>query len=82
MTTLTAYRNLTVLPPHSPVFEKKLRLLPLNEIYKGNNIIVYFSVPYNTFPKTSTNNAPFTTISTIKMQNHQIKFISLIYGQL
>ena len=55
ITTLTAYRNLTT----SPLFEKKLWLLPLSEIYKGKEIIVYISIPNITFPKTSTNNALF-----------------------
>ena len=61
ITTLTACRN--IIPP----LEKKLWLLPLNEIYKGKNIIVYISIPYNIFPKTSTNTAPFSRIYTIKM---------------
>ena len=47
ITTLTAYKNLTA----SPLFEKKLWLLPLSEIYKGKEIIVYISIPYITFPK-------------------------------
>ena len=63
MITLTAYRDLTA----SLLFEKKLWLLPLNEMYKGKNIIVYVSIPYNIFPKTSTNNALFSRIYTIKM---------------
>ena len=78
ITTLIAYRNLTA----SPLFEKKLWLLPLSEIYKGKEIIVYVSIPYITFPKTSTNNALFSRIYTIRIQDHQIKCISIMYGQL
>ena len=40
--------------------------------------IVYISIPYITFPKTSTNNALFSRIYTIKMQDHKIK----LCGQL
>ena len=58
ITTLTAYKNLTA----SPLFEKKLWLLPLSEIYRGKEIIVYISMPYITFPETSTNNALFSRI--------------------
>ena len=58
ITTLTAYKNLTA----SPLFEKKLWLLPLSERYKGKEIIVYISMPYITFPETSTNNALFPRI--------------------
>ena len=56
------FRNLTA----SPLFEKKLWLLPLSEIYKGKEIIVYISIPYITFPKTSTNNALFQGFSQSK----------------
>ena len=49
-----------------PPFEKKLWLLPLSEIYKGKQIIVYISIPYITFPKTSTNNALFQGFSQSK----------------
>ena len=41
ITTLTAHRDLTA----SLLFEKKLWLLPLREIYKGKEIIVYISIP-------------------------------------
>ena len=58
ITTLTAYKTLTA----SPLFEKKLWLLPLSEIYRGKEIIVYISMPYITFPETSTNNALFSRI--------------------
>ena len=68
-------------PPLLP-FEKKLWLLTLNEIFKGKNTIVYISISYNTFPKTSTNNALISRIYTIKMQDHQIKCISIMHGQL
>ena len=60
-----------------PPLEKKLWLLPLNEIYKGKNIIVY-----NTYPEASTNTALFSRICTIKVQDHQIKCISIMHGQL
>ena len=76
ITTLTACRN--IIPP----LEKKLWLLPLNEIYKGKNIIVYISILYNTFPEASTNTALFSRICTIKVQDHQIKCISIMHGQL
>ena len=79
ITTLTAFRNLTV---PSLVFKKKPRLLLLNEIYKEKNINVYISIAYDISPKTSTSNASVSRIYTIKMQDHQIKFISLMYGQL
>ena len=49
-----------------PPFKKKLWLLPLSEIYKGKEIIVYISIPYITFPKTSTNNALFQGFSQSK----------------
>ena len=49
-----------------PPFEKKLWLLSLSEIYKGKEIIVYISIPYITFPKTSTNNALFQGFSQSK----------------
>ena len=58
ITTLTAYKTLAAFP----IFEKKLWLLPLSEIYKGKEIIVYISMPYITFPETSTNNALFSRI--------------------
>ena len=77
--TLTAYRDLTAPPPS---FENKLWLLPLNEIYKGKEIIVYISIPYNTYPKPSTNTALFSRFYTIKLQNHQTKYILITYGQL
>ena len=53
-TTLTACRN--IIPPP---LEKKLWLLTLNEICKGKEIIVYISIPYNTYPEASTNTTLF-----------------------
>ena len=81
ITTLTAYRDLIApLPP--PPFEKKLWLLPLNEIYKGKEILVYISIPYNTYQKPSTNTALFSRFYTIKLQDHQTKYILIMNGQL